>query len=391
MNEVNGITLRECCLYKSINNLIKFYIMRIVQKEDKFELYTKHGCVGEDNKEKIIIFDEEEDAKKAFNEKFEEKTGNKYEDKFIKKIDKYDVNLPDDDRKMIEPNVQYLLNIISNELIINKTLERMGIDPKRMPVEKINQLRITKAEEILHQLNLMQNNINKDIEELSEEYNRYIPYGKQIILNDKNIIATHINNIETIKNIYETYSCIIKNKKKNALRSKPEYVYEALGIEINMINNSDAKYQQVLECINRDHNKIKVLKVYEVCNKKQDEIFKNFTKDIKDKRLLFHGSPVTNWFSILKNGFYINPTQVGVPINGKAYGVGVYFSNHMSFSFPYCNMGKYDDSGVAILGLCEVALCPKSVSQAPVFVIFNTNQYTFRYLVVVENKNKNIY
>ena len=218
------------------------------------------------------------------------------------------------------------------------------------------------------------------------EYNKYIPYKNSIKLNDKNIVATHITNIETIKNIYETYSCIIKNKKKNALRQKTEYVYESLGIEINMIDEKNEKYLQVLECIKRDNNKFKVLKIYEVCNKKQNEIYDNSTKDIKNKQLLFHGSPVTNWFSILKNGFYINPTQVGVPVNGKAYGNGIYFSNNMSFSFSYCNIGKYDNSKVAILGLCEVALCPKSVSQAPVFVIFNTNQYTFRYLIVVENK-----
>lgn len=386
-NEANTTILKECHLYKKINNLIKFYIIQIIQKENKFELYTNQGSIGEENKEKTIVFDNKNDVESAFIEKFEEKTGNKYGEKFVKKTDKYDIDLPnnnDNDIKIIEPNVQYLLNIISNELIINKTLERIGIDPKRMPVEKINQLRITKAEEILHELNLMPDGIK--IEELSEEYNRYIPYKTQILLNDKNIIATHINNIETIKNIYETYSCIIKNKKKNALKSKPEYVYDALGMEINIINNNDPKYQQVSECINRDNNKIKVLRIFEVCSKKQNEIFENATKDIIDKRLLFHGSPVTNWFSILKNGFYIDPTKVGVSINGKLHGNGIYFSNHMSFSFPYCNLGKYDDSGIAILGLCEVALCPKSVSQAPIFVIFNTNQYTFRYLIVVENK-----
>lgn len=92
------------------------------------------------------------------------------------------------------------------------------------------------------------------------------------------------------------------------------------------------------------------------------------------------------WFSILKNGFYINPTTVGVKINGKAYGNGIYFSDSLIFSFSYCNMNNYDKSGFAILGLCEVVLCDKSVSNSPIFVIFNTNQYTFRYLLVVQNK-----
>jgi poly [ADP-ribose] polymerase len=387
MSIEENIILKECYLYKKINNLVKIYIMQILKNNDKFILCIKQGAIGE-VKDKTIIFDNEEDVNKLFLEKFEEKTGNVYGQDFVKKIDKYDIDLPqDDDFTIIEPNVQYLLNIISNELIINKTLENIGIDSKRMPVEKINKLRITKAEDILHELNLTQDNTKVEkVEELSEEYNRYIPYKMQIVLKDKNTIATHINNIDVIKNIYETYSCIIKNKKKNALRNKPEYVYESLGIEIKMIDDKNEKYPQILECIKRDNNKIKVLKIYEVCNKKQNKIFDDNTKEINNKQLLFHGSPVTNWFSILKNGFYINPTQVGVPINGKLHGNGVYFSNHMSFSFPYCNMGKYDDSKVAILGLCEVALCQKSVSKAPIFVIFNTNQYTFRYLIVVENK-----
>jgi hypothetical protein len=388
--------LREEHLYKKINNLITYYIIKLLKKDDKFLITTKQGNFGEDAKEKIYEYNKKEDAIKEFNEKFEKKTGNKYGETFVKKIDKYSIEYPNDDDvvKILDPEIQYLLNIISDEIIISTTLDKIGINPKMMPIEKINKLRIAKAEEILHKINNMQDNeISMNIakiKEYEEEYNRYIPYKKTAELNNKNDVATHIANIETIKNIYETYSNIIKNKKKGGLINKEEYVLEALGVEINLFKEDNPKYTQVVECIKSDKNNYKIAKIYEIVNKKQNDIFDATIKEKSNitKKLLFHGSPVTNWFSIIKNGFYINPTQVGVKINGKAYGNGVYFSDSLRFSHGYCNTNKYDKNNISILGLCEVGLCEKSVDKSPIFVIFDTKQYVLRYLIIVDDNIK---
>ena len=84
---------------------------------------------------------------------------------------------------LIDANVINFLNIISSEDIINKFLDNMQIDNKRMQISKINKKRIVRAEEILFQLqNEIQENNLANIEPLSQEYDRYIPYKKYIIL-----------------------------------------------------------------------------------------------------------------------------------------------------------------------------------------------------------------
>lgn len=280
--------------------------------------------------------------------------------------------------------VTYLMALIADEMVINKTLERLQIDPKRMAVNKINEMRINKAEEILHELNTMMHNktINQDIiEALSEEYDRYIPHVQQQLLNNTSIVATNMENVRVIKNIYDTYKSIIKNKKSGKLYEKHILVYDALNIKISVLMPTNANYSRVMQAINFDKNTSNIVRIYELCDDARNEKFSK--NGIADKRLLFHGSPVTNWFSILKNGLYIDSKRAGVPVNGKAYGNGIYFSDQLSFSLGYSKMNSYDGSKVYVLGLFEVALDSKAYKGSPIFVIFNAEHYTCRYLVLV--------
>jgi poly [ADP-ribose] polymerase len=301
----------------------------------------------------------------------------------LKEVENYEIT-----DIILDPQIIFLLNTISDEKIINNSLESIGIDHTRIQVNKINKLRIEKANEIL--LNLanvlkIQNKIDEEIcKELSDEYDRYIPYKKQDLLNNADIIKKHMENMEIINNIYQTYQAIIKNKKQNVTITQYISVYKALNIKINVVQKDSEKFLKVMECVNFVKNNYQIHTVYEINNEQQNKIYDDFTQNIKNKKLLFHGSPITNWFSILKNGFYINPNKIGVKINGKAYGNGIYFSDHITYSYNYCFINSHYNSDVIILGLCEVALCEKSYQTSPIYVIFNTNQYTFRYLVCLK-------
>jgi hypothetical protein len=284
----------------------------------------------------------------------------------------------------LNPEVTYLMTLIADEMIINKTLERLQIDPKRMAINKINEMRINKAEEILHELNTMMFNktITSDIiNSLSEEYDRYIPHIHQQLLNTTLIVATNIENVKVIKNIYDTYKSIIKNKKSGKLYEKHMTVYDALNIKISVLTSTNNNYDTVMRAINFDKNTSNIVRIYELFDEERNEKFNK--NGISDKKLLFHGSPVTNWFSILKNGLYIDSKRAGVPVNGKAYGNGIYFSDQLSFSLDYSKINSYDESKVYILGLFEVALDAKAYKGSPIFVIFNAEHYVFRYLVLV--------
>ena len=71
-----------------------------------------------------------------------------------------------------------------------------------------------------------------------------------------------------------------------------------------------------------------------------------------DKRLLWHGSRTTNFGGILSQGLRIAPPEA--PLNGYAFGKGVYLADVSSKSAQYCSSGM--SGGTGLLLLCEAEL-----------------------------------
>lgn len=72
----------------------------------------------------------------------------------------------------------------------------------------------------------------------------------------------------------------------------------------------------------------------------------------KNRKLLWHGSRTTNYGGILSQGLRIAPPEA--PVNGYAFGKGVYLADVSSKSANYCNPGM--SGNVGCLLLCEVEL-----------------------------------
>lgn len=71
-----------------------------------------------------------------------------------------------------------------------------------------------------------------------------------------------------------------------------------------------------------------------------------------DKRLLWHGSRTTNYGGILSQGLRIAPPEA--PLNGYAFGKGVYLADVSSKSAQYCAPGM--SGGIGLLLLIEAEL-----------------------------------
>jgi len=61
-------------------------------------------------------------------------------------------------------------------------------------------------------------------------------------------------------------------------------------------------------------------------------------KNDSNRKLLWHGSRLTNWGGILKEGLRIAPPSA--PVNGYMFGKGVYFADMFSKSAQYCGVQK---------------------------------------------------
>ena len=82
----------------------------------------------------------------------------------------------------------------------------------------------------------------------------------------------------------------------------------------------------------------------------EDKIFNPL--DLKNHRLLWHGSRFSNFVGILSNGMRIAPPEA--PRHGYNLGKGAYFADMISKSIGYCD--TYSSKNVGFLVLCQIAL-----------------------------------
>ena len=132
-------------------------------------------------------------------------------------------------------------------------------------------------------------------------------------------------------------------------------ILEELGLEMEEIDADDVALIKTL--MNESAGKFR--KAWRVKNLKTQERFDKFVaeNDIKDTRLLFHGSRSENFWSIIKTGLVLRPTNA--VITGKMFGYGCYYAPKCQKSIGYTSLsGSYWAHGgnnTAYMALFDVA------------------------------------
>lgn len=136
---------------------------------------------------------------------------------------------------------------------------------------------------------------------------------------------------------------------------KQQTILEELGLEMEEATKDDIALIKTLMKESSD----KFRKAWRVTNLKTQERFDKFVKDnsIKDIRLLFHGSRSENFWSIMKTGLVLRPTNA--VITGKMFGYGVYYAPKCAKSIGYTSLsGSYWAHGgnnTAYMAIFDVA------------------------------------
>lgn len=139
------------------------------------------------------------------------------------------------------------------------------------------------------------------------------------------------------------------------VEKKQQTILEELGLVMEETTRDDVALIKTLMKESAD----KFRKAWRVTNLKTQERFDKFVKenDIKDTKLLFHGSRSENFWSIIKTGLVLRPTNA--VITGKMLGWGIYFAPKCQKSIGYTSLsGSYwahGGSNVAYMALFEVA------------------------------------
>lgn len=139
------------------------------------------------------------------------------------------------------------------------------------------------------------------------------------------------------------------------VEKKQQTVLEELGLAMEEATADDVALIKTL----MKESVGKFRKAWRVTNLKTQDRFDKFVEDnnIKDTRLLFHGSRSENFWSIIKTGLVLRPTNA--VITGKMFGYGCYYAPKCAKSIGYTSLsGSYWAHGgnnTAYMALFDVA------------------------------------
>ncbi|KAF0700715.1 Aste57867_8769 [Aphanomyces stellatus] len=176
-----------------------------------------------------------------------------------------------------------------------------------------------------------------------------------------NLTTYAIDSVDKVENCKET----IKELQMNGISGGHhvdwtpmdalEQKYATLGCDLAVVANESAEFGLVQRYLENSkahvQHALRIRHVFRVTKHGEDDTFKPFA-GFANRKLLWHGSTLANWSGILKEGLQIAPPNVAT--NGHSFGKGIYFSDSVSRSAPYCRATSEKKLGILLLS--EVAL-----------------------------------
>jgi poly [ADP-ribose] polymerase len=389
------------------NNNNKFYVIQMLQDDvnkSKFFCFTRWARVGLVGQMKLEEFNSIDGAKKAFESKFWDKTKNRWADicagKEFKTVSgKYtlieidhgaadddaarppakkarkgasDDNDDDDDgdaaagggggggglkranSSKLPASVQKLVEIIFDLKMMEAQMTELEYDIKKQPLGRLSKNTIKNGYTVLKELETAINGGDGDVEELTNRFYTLIPHvfgmKRPPLINTLQMVRTKLAMVEALADI-EVASTLLKASK--GAGSVIDANYEKLNCHIEPVSRSSAEFKTVQEYVDNTFKGTppKIIDVFALERDGEHSRFADVGANIGNRKLLWHGSRLTNFVGILSQGLRIAPPEA--PVSGYRYGKGVYFADQASLSVNYCR--TYGSSNFCML-LADVAL-----------------------------------
>jgi poly [ADP-ribose] polymerase len=390
-NEFNG-KFFSCTLNKSDldKNNNKFYIIQLLEHDSTNDLilFTRWGRVGVTglHEEKSV---DKNSGPRLFMKKYKDKLKHGYQEIFIdyetevkqEEPKKEKNNISSSKKKFkntLDSDVMELISLIYNKKMINDNLHEIGYDSQKMPLGKLSPVTLTTGLNILKQIEseLKSKNPNKEnLKKFSSEFYTQIPHNfgfqkmANFIINDIEKVKEKIDMISALSDMKITLKILesvgsqkTEEEYENEEEKQIHDYYKQLNCDIRSISPNEEIYSILNKYLTVKPNKkdsdgfggyysyrnrLSLVKAYELNRHGENEKFKN---ELGNKKLLWHGSRITNFVGILSQGLRIAPPEA--PSSGYLYGKGVYFADMAQKSSNYC----YPVNNMALILLGEVAL-----------------------------------
>lgn len=357
-------------IQKNKNSYFKLQVLEADNDQIKksFWLFTGWGRIGTDiGGTEVKAFKSSNLACKEFEKIFEEQTGNVWNstDGFKKRPGKFypiDVNYSDEVTmntsiaSKLSHEVEELMKLLFNVKAMKNTMREFKLDLEKMPLGKlsINQLQAAYFALVELEDSINGNSFQRELVGLSNKFYTLIPHsfglGKAPILDTLDKINEKREMVDSLLDIEGAYAIMTQGAANKDTNSFDAY-YKQLNADIKVLDPGCEEFQIIhnyAENTNAHGYKIELIEAFKVFRHGERVRFAQF-KNLHNRKLLWHGSRITNFVSILANGMKIGPQ-----VNGSMFGRGLYFADMISKSANYCKPDP--PNNIALLALCEVAL-----------------------------------
>lgn len=348
------------------NNKNSYYKIQVLESDNqtsrKYWLFSSWGRIGtEIGDSKVESFPTGEVACQQFEKLFEKQTGNVWNTnqlfkKYAGKFYPIDVNYTDDivtDDSIISklsPEVEELMKLLFNIETMKRTMELdFQIDLARMPLGKLSMKQLEQADFALLELEnaIVAKRSKIELIGLSEKFFTLIPHNfgleKIPILDTLRKINEKRTMVESLLDIENAYSMMIAGAK--FLNTNPyDAYYQQLNADIQHVNRNSSEYKMIETYVLRSQ-KFNSMDIFRV-NRYVENARYAPHRNKANRRLLWHGSRVANFASIISNGL-----KICQPVHGSRFGRGIYFADMLTKSSHYCDQRE----NTILLVLADVA------------------------------------
>lgn len=375
---VYDVVLNRCDISKGYNSYYKMQILKSIHGTC-FYLFRMWGRVGTTiGSDKLDSFDTSEEAIGEFELQYLDKTGNKWKNRknFVKQPGLYcpveidhgqDIDelkaakLKPGSNSTLAKAIQDLICLIFDIEAMKNAMIEFELDLKKMPLGKLSKKQVEKAYAVLTELQQIIDG-DKNPNKLLDASNRFytlIPHDfgmkKPPLLDSEAAIKSKIEMLDSLLEIEFAYNLLQGGTKDG--EDPVDQHYRKLNTDIDVLDKSSDEFELVQKYISNTHAKthdqynLNLEEVFKISRHGECDQYKKF-QSLRNKKLLWHGSRITNFAGILSQGLRIAPPEA--PCTGYMFGKGVYFADMVSKSANYCYTSRTHNTGILLL--CEVAL-----------------------------------
>lgn len=364
---------------KGTNSFYKLQLLEADSGNREYWLFRAWGRVGTTiGGKKVETKTTKSEAIKSFCDVYLEKTGNHWKDRdnFKKQPRKFyplDIDYGQDDENVkklsaaaskskLHKSIQELVCMIFDVESMKKAMVEFELDLKKMPLGKLSRKQIENAYTVLTELmQLIQSGgTPAKFLDASNRFYTLIPHDfgmkKPTPLDNEEIIKQKIEMLDNLLEIEVAYS-MLKGAEGDKSKDVIDVHYEKLKTDLEYLEKETEDFKRMKDYVKNTHAAthnqydLEVMEAFKVNRHGERARFKPF-RQLHNRKLLWHGSRVTNFAGILSQGLRIAPPEA--PVTGYMFGKGVYFADMVSKSANYCC--AYKNNPIGIMLLCEVAL-----------------------------------